>query len=166
MLYILMGVAGSGKTTAGRALAAALGCAFLEGDSLHPAANIEKMAHGIALDDADRAPWLAAIRRRLERAAQSGGDLVVACSALKQRYRDQLDAGLPVRWIYLRAAAAVLRRRLEQRQGHYMKATLLASQLADLEEPRAGSSLVVDATLPVNQIVARIAAERPPNRAG
>lgn len=154
-----MGVAGSGKTTVGQALATALACQFLEGDSLHPQANVDKMAHGIPLNDSDRAPWLAAIRTRLEAAARQGGDLVVACSALKQRYRDQLDAGLPVRWIYLRGSTELLHRRLAQRQGHYMKASMLASQLADLEEPRASDALVINAALAPGQIVAAIQAD-------
>jgi gluconokinase len=158
MIYLVMGVSGAGKTTVGRALAAALGCAFLEGDSLHPAANIEKMAHGIPLDDADRAPWLAAIRKHLEAAAEAGQTLVVACSALKQRYRDTLDHGLEVRWIYLRGDPAVLQRRLRQRQGHYMKANMLASQLADLQEPAPRSALILDAALPVAAIVAQVLA--------
>lgn len=151
-----MGVAGAGKTTVGRALAQALGCAFLEGDTLHPPANIEKMAHGIPLNDADRAPWLTAIRKKLEEAAATGSDLVVACSALKQRYRDTLDHGLPVRWIYLQSDPALLHQRLEQRQGHYMKAKMLASQLADLEPPSAANAVIVDAALPPDQIVARV----------
>lgn len=153
-----MGVAGAGKTTVGRALAEALGCTFLEGDSLHPPANVEKMAHGIPLNDADRAPWLAAIRKMLEATAAAGSDLVVACSALKQRYRDTLDHGLPVRWIYLRGDPALLQQRLEQRQGHYMKANMLASQLGDLEPPSAASAVIVDAALPPDQIVAQVLA--------
>ncbi|HET9784480.1 MAG TPA: gluconokinase [Terriglobales bacterium] len=158
MIYLVMGVSGAGKTTVGRALAVALGCDFLEGDSLHPAANIEKMAHGIPLDDADRAPWLAAIRRHLEAAARAGRMLVVACSALKQRYRDQLDHGLAVRWVYLRGDPAMLHQRLAHRQGHYMKANMLASQLADLEEPSPQSALIVDAALPLPAIVAQVLA--------
>lgn len=153
-----MGVAGAGKTTVGRALAQALGCAFLEGDTLHPPANVEKMAHGIPLNDAERAPWLAAIRRKLEEAAAAGADLVVACSALKQRYRATLDHGLPVRWIYLQGDPALLQQRLELRQGHYMKANMLASQLADLEPPSAASALIVDAALAPAQILAQVLA--------
>lgn len=158
MIYLVMGVAGAGKTSVGRALAQALGCAFLEGDALHSPANRDKMAHGIPLDDADRAPWLAAIRQRLEAAAAAGQTLVVACSALKQRYRDTLDHGLAVRWIYLRGDPALLHQRLAERQGHYMKAGMLASQLADLEEPEAASALIVDAGLPVATLVRRILA--------
>jgi gluconokinase len=158
MIYLVMGVSGAGKTTVGRALAAALHCDFLEGDTLHPRANIEKMAHGIPLDDADRAPWLAAIRLRLEAAARAGRTLVVACSALKQRYRDTLDHGLAVRWIYLRGDPALLHQRLEGRQGHYMKANMLASQLADLEEPAPASALILDAAQPAAAIVQQVLA--------
>lgn len=143
MLLIVMGVSGSGKTTVGVRLAQALGAAFLEGDSLHPASNIAKMSNGIPLDDADRAPWLAAIRVRLETAARQESSLVTACSALKQKYRDFLATGLPVTTIYLKGSESMLYQRLKQRQGHYMKADMLASQLATLEEPR--DAIVVDA---------------------
>jgi len=167
MLVLVMGVSGAGKTTVGVALAQRLGCAFLEGDRLHPAANVAKMAAGIPLDDADRAPWLAAIRARLEAAAKAGTGLVVACSALKRQYRDFLGATLaapdPLRCVYLRGDEAMLYQRLEARQGHYMKANMLASQLRDLEEPGPDEgAIVLDAGLPVAEIVARAAAALAP----
>ena len=104
MIIVLMGVAGSGKTTVGPRLAERLGCPFLDGDALHPPANVAKMAAGIALTDADRLPWLAAIHARVLDAFRSGDSLVVACSALKASYRAVLSEGVPVAWVYLKGA--------------------------------------------------------------
>jgi gluconokinase len=156
MILVLMGVSGSGKTTVGRLVAEALRCDFLEGDSLHSAANVEKMAHGIPLTDADRQPWLEAIRARIEQAHRAGETLVVACSALKQAYRDFLDATVPVRWVYLEGPEALLYSRIEHRVGHYMKASMLASQIAALEPPK--DALTVDVTPPPEQIAQTILA--------
>ncbi|MGH9415990.1 MAG: gluconokinase [Terriglobales bacterium] len=155
-IILVMGVSGSGKTTVGRLLANRLGCAFLEGDTLHPAANITKMSNGIPLDDTDRAPWLAAIRQHLETARQARTGLVVACSALKQRYRDFLAATGAVRWVYLYGSPELLRSRLEARHGHYMHVNMLASQLADLEPPR--DAIAVDITPPPEEIVEQVLA--------
>ncbi|MCC7418513.1 MAG: gluconokinase [Acidobacteria bacterium] len=130
-----MGVAGSGKTTVGTMLADALHCRFLEGDLLHSRANVEKMSHGIPLTDADRAPWLEAIHTRLLDARQRGRCLVVACSALKQAYRSALAEGVPIAWVYLKGSPGVIRSRLQHRTQHYMKADMLTSQFAALEEP-------------------------------
>lgn len=154
MLIVVMGVSGSGKTTVGELLAARLGCGFLEGDALHPAANIAKMAAGHPLDDCDRAPWLAAIHARLAAAATAGQSLVVACSALKQSYRDTLAAdGLKLTWVYLKGARALLYARLVARHGHFFKADMLDSQLADLEEPTGASVITVDvADLPATLV--------------
>ena len=149
-----MGVAGSGKTVVGSLLAEALHCAFLEGDSLHSAANVEKMSHGIPLTDTDRAPWLAAIHARLLEAFSRGQDLVAACSALKQSYRTVLSEGIPVHWVYLRGTAALIRSRLQHRKGHYMKADMLASQFGALEEP--SDALVADITQSPAAIVEQI----------
>jgi gluconokinase len=151
MIAIVMGVAGSGKTTVGAMLAEALHCSFLEGDALHPPANVEKMSRGIPLTDADRAPWLAAIRARIEAAVSSRQCLVVACSALKQHYRDFLSRGISVDWIYLKGSAELIASRLRHRHEHYMKAGMLPSQFADLEEP--AGALVVDISLPPEAIL-------------
>lgn len=152
-----MGVSGSGKSTIGILLARALACPFLEGDSLHPPANIEKMSRGQPLTDADRAPWLAAIHARLLEADRTGHSLVVACSALKQSYRDTLSAGVPnLRWVYLTGPESVLRARLESRQGHFFKADMLASQLADLEPP--ANAIVADIRLPPAELTREILA--------
>jgi gluconokinase len=141
-IMVLMGVAGAGKTTVGQLLAAELGWAFLDADTLHPAANIEKMTRGIPLSDADREPWLAAVHTRIVEAFQKHEDLVVACSALKQRYRETLSRGVDVTWVYLKGSEEMIRARLQRRQHHFMKAQMLASQFADLEEPT--DAIVVD----------------------
>lgn len=135
MIIVIMGVTGSGKSTVGPLLASELLCRFLDGDSLHSPGNVEKMAHGIPLTDADRVPWLAAIHARIVSSFQRGDHLVVACSALKQRYRDTLSSGVTITWVYLKGSAALIRERLQHREHHFMKAQMLASQFAELEEP-------------------------------
>lgn len=133
---VVMGVSGCGKSSVGQGLAAALGLAFVEGDALHPPANVAKMAAGTPLTDADRAGWLAVIGERLAHARAAGCGLVVSCSALKRRYRDGLRAACPsLRFVYLHGSAELLRPRLQARRGHYMPASLLDSQLATLEPP-------------------------------
>ena len=156
-IVVLMGVSGSGKTTVGRMLASAMDCAFLEGDSLHSAANVEKMSHGVPLTDDDRAPWLAAIHSRLLDAYRRRQSLVVGCSALKRSYRTLLADGIPITWIYLKGSAALIRSRLQHRTGHYMKADMLASQVEALEEP--SDALIVDVLQPPGTIVEQILAE-------
>ena len=149
-----MGVSGSGKTTIGRMLADAIPCPFLEGDGLHSEANIEKMSRGIPLTDADRAPWLSAIHARMVDADTRGDSLVVGCSALKQSYRTVLAADLAVTWVYLKGSPNLIRSRMLHRPGHFMKAEMLASQFAALEEPR--DAIVVDVSQPPGAIVDRI----------
>ena len=114
MIVVLMGVTGSGKTTLGRLLAGQLGWTFVEGDDFHPPANVQKMHRGEPLTDADRAPWLRALRARVDELAAAGRSAVVACSALKQAYRDVLADGRPeVMFVHLTAPAAVIRDRLD-----------------------------------------------------
>lgn len=133
---VVMGVSGSGKSTVGQGLAQALGVRFLEGDALHPPQNVQRMAAGIALTDADRQGWLALIAQALAQSAQQNEGLVVACSALKRTYRDQLRAAcVGLRFVYLHGDAVLLAQRLQSRQGHYMPPSLLASQLDTLEPP-------------------------------
>jgi len=136
-LYVIMGVSGAGKTLIGAQLARALDVAFVEGDDLHPAANVERMTAGIPLTDENRHGWLIAIAARLRDAKRAGVGLVVACSALKRRYRELLrsvGAG-DVRFVYLKGDRALLAERMAQRPGHFMPPALLDSQLATLEEP-------------------------------
>lgn len=133
-IVVVMGVSGSGKTTVGTALATSLGWEFLDGDDLHPPANVAKMAAGVPLTDDDRGPWLDAIGRWIDVRRSSGAGAVVACSALRRAYRDLLSRGRPdVAFCHLAVDADNLRDRLAQRRGHYLPASLLASQLATLE---------------------------------
>jgi gluconokinase len=142
-ILVLMGVAGCGKTTVGRLLAQRLGASFFDGDEFHPPANIAKMASGQALTDADRAPWLATLNAMLLESMQRGESAVLACSALKQSYRDALAQGIDgIRFIYLKGDFDTINRRLLARKGHYMKAGMLESQFAALEEP--ADALTVD----------------------
>ena len=147
MIVVLMGVTGSGKTTLGQLLADQLGWTFVEGDAFHPEANVQKMRRGEPLTDADRAPWLRALRARIDELAAAGRSAVVACSALKQAYRDVLADGRPeVVFVHLAAPAAVIRDRLDHRRGHFMPAALLDSQLATLETPAGVLTVDVSAS--------------------
>jgi gluconokinase len=154
VIVVVMGVAGSGKTTIGKLLADAIPCPFLDGDLLHSPANVEKMSHGIPLTDADRAPWLSAIHARMLDACNRGDSLIVGCSALRQSYRAVLADGLPVTWVYLKGSPELIRDRMLQRASHFMKANMLASQFAALEEP--SDALVADVSEPPDAIVERI----------
>lgn len=153
-IIVVMGVSGSGKSSVGRALAAALACPFLEGDAVHPPANVEKMRQGTPLEDADRWPWLDRIAEWIAANGAAGG--VVACSALRRSYRERLrraDSGL--RFVHLDVPAAELLRRMEQRR-HFMPASLLHSQLETLESPGVEEcALTVDATQAQEAIVAQ-----------
>jgi gluconokinase len=140
-VIVLIGVAGSGKTTVGKLLAARLDWPFADADDYHPAANIEKMRSGIPLTDIDRQPWLDRLRSLIAAWIESGAHGVLACSALKQAYRDHLRVNHQVRFVYLKVEKKLLRERLQQRPGHYMKAVMLESQLATLEEPAEATSV-------------------------
>jgi gluconokinase len=145
MVIVLMGVSGSGKTTVGKRLAKALGAEFAEGDAYHPPANVEKMRSGVPLDDADRQPWLERLGAEIGGWLERGQDVVLASSALKQRYRDLLKAGRPdVRFVYLRGSEPLIRDRLKRRRGHYMPPSLLKSQFAALEEPEDAIAVDID----------------------
>lgn len=152
---VLVGVAGSGKTTIGRLLASRLGVPFVDADDFHAPANRERMARGEALDDAARAHWLAALQAELASHAAAGRGCVLACSALRERYRERLRAGAAeVRFVHLRVAPEVLRARLQQRRGHFFPASLLPSQLATWEPLTAG--LEIDADGPPDRVVATL----------
>lgn len=153
-----MGASAAGKTTVGKELARALAVPFLDGDDFHSPEAIAKMASGEPLSDADRRPWLERLNGRLRSAFESGEGAVLACSALKVRYRDVLARNLPeLRFVYLRADAELLRQRLSQRRDHYMKVEMLESQLETLEEP-GPEAVTVDASEPVGEIVSGIVA--------
>jgi gluconokinase len=142
MVILVMGTTGAGKTTVGKLIADRLGWIFLDADDFHPPANIEKMKHGIPLADADRTPWLANIHARLVQLATDGKNAVLACSALKQSYRDTLSAGLDFRVVYLRGTYEQMRQHILARHGHFAGESILAGQFADLEEPR--DALAID----------------------
>jgi gluconokinase len=155
MIIILMGVSGSGKTTIGERLAQALGWPFYDGDQFHLPANVAKMRQGMPLTDEDRWPWLQALRAHIETRVQQGVSAVLACSALKQAYREHLMIdGAKVKLVYLKGDYDLIYERLAQRQGHFMPPGLLASQFAALEEPEQG--VIVDIVHPPETIVALI----------
>lgn len=145
MIAILMGVSGAGKTTIGQILSRQLGWPLFDADEFHSAASIEKMRSGIPLDDADRWPWLDRMNTMIRQKETQGESVLLACSALKQVYRDRLSKGATeIRWIYLKGSFDLIRERLEARKGHYMKAGLLESQFAALEEPLDALSIEID----------------------
>ena len=136
VVLVLMGVSGCGKTTVARILSERLHWAFEEGDALHPAANVAKMAAGHPLDDTDRAPWLAEVADWVDARLDAGESGVITCSALKRSYRALIDRrGVRVEFVYLHGSRELIALRLAGRQGHFMPSTLLDSQFATLEEP-------------------------------
>lgn len=150
-----MGVSGSGKTTIARRLAEKLDWEFIEADEFHPPENIAKMKAGIPLDDSDRAPWLATLHEKLESTLKAGRHPILACSALKARYRHTLREGVNgLQLVYLKGDYDLLRARLSQREGHYMEPDMLKSQFEALEEP--ANALVVDIHLSPEEIVKKI----------
>lgn len=157
-IVVMMGVAGSGKTTVGRALARRLGWGFQEGDALHPPENVAKMRAGNPLDDQDRAPWLAAVAACIDRWRRGARSGVITCSALKRQYRDVVIGDRrDVRLVYLRGSRELLAGRLAGRRGHFMPARLLDSQLATLEPPAPDEHAIdVSVDAPVESIVERI----------
>jgi gluconokinase len=149
---VVMGVASCGKTVVGEALASRLGVAFVEGDSLHPRANVEKMSAGVPLTDEDRWPWLTQVGEALR--GEMG--VIASCSALKHAYRAHIAtaAQRPVAFVFLDGSRALLERRIAERRGHFMPPSLLASQLATLERPgRDERAQVFDIDQPVETIV-------------
>lgn len=158
LVVVMMGVSGSGKTTIARGVAGRLGWDVLEGDAYHPPVNVEKMSHGIPLDDSDRLPWLHAIAAAIDAELAAGRSSIVACSALKRGYRDILiGARRNVALVYLKGAPDLLAERMKRRTGHFMPPSLLASQLATLEEPGPDEApIVVSVAPPPEEIVDRV----------
>jgi gluconokinase len=154
MIVIVMGVVGAGKTTVGRLLAEQLGWQFADADDFHPASNVEKIRHGISLNDDDRQPWLASLRNAITAWIAQHRNVVLACSALKRSYRQELVVGPEVRFMYLKGSADLIADRLRARHGHFAGEQILASQFADLEEPNEAVTVEIDST--PNQIVAEI----------
>lgn len=147
IVIVVMGVSGAGKTTIGRLVAERLSAAFEEGDDYHPPENVAKMHAGMPLDDADRGPWLARLNREIGAWIRAGRKTVLACSALKASYRDRLKGGQDgVAFVFLKGTEASIGERLAKRTGHYMPASLLASQLATLEEPADALVVKTDGT--------------------
>ena len=142
MIVIVFGVSGAGKTTIGKLLAEQLGWQFYEADDFHPRANIDKMRSGRPLTDEDRWPWLERLRERIDQSLAAGENAVLACSALKRKYRDCLRVNSDVKFVFLRGDYAVVAKQLRHRRGHFMNPALLQSQFADLEEPRPDESAI------------------------
>ena len=155
MVVVVMGVSGAGKTTVGTLLATVLGWQFVDGDLLHPAANTEKMRAGVALTEQDRAPWLAALHEVVQRTIDRRESIVIACSALKARYRDALRRDCRgVRFVYLKVPQGVAVERSAARVGHFAGPALVPSQFATLEEP--ADALTLDGARPPEETVAAI----------
>jgi len=153
--YIVMGVSGSGKSSVGKALADHLGWAFYDADDLHPSKNVAKMAAGIPLDDSDRTPWLAALHDLISSSLKANKSGVLACSALKERYRQQLTRdNQGIRIVYLKGDYDLIWSRMERRAEHYMKPHMLKSQFDALEEPT--EAIVMDVSMSVEEIVQAI----------
>jgi gluconokinase len=154
MIAIMMGVTGSGKTTVGKLLADEFGWQFVDADDFHPPANVEKMRSGIPLTDEDRRPWLAQLRSQIQLWITQHRNVVLACSALKKSYREDLQAGPDVRFVYLKGSAELIGERLRARHGHFAGTQILAGQFADLEEPT--DAVTVDISATPDQIVGEI----------
>ncbi|NUF14341.1 gluconokinase [Acinetobacter lactucae] len=157
MIVIAMGVCGTGKTLIGELLSEQLACEFLDGDTLHSAANKSKMSQGIPLTDEDRMPWLQAIRKVIEEKQQAGETAVFTCSSLKRVYRDILRGpDQNVQFVYLKGSYELLQQRLAERAGHFFDPALLQTQLDTLEEPDAHEAITIDITLTPEQIVMQV----------
>ena len=154
MIVVVMGVTGSGKTTVGALLAGQLGWEFVDADSFHPQANVEQIRRGIPLTDEERAPWLASIREAMRHWVDEKRNVVLACSALKQVYRDQLHLDPEVKLVYLKGSYDLIYERLSLRKGHFATAQLLTSQFETLEEPH--DALTIDIDRPPEEIVNEI----------
>jgi gluconokinase len=162
VIVIVMGVSGCGKSTVGFGVAANLGWPFLDGDDLHPPANVAKMAAGHPLTDADRAPWLEAIGEHMAAWHDAGRSGVMACSALRRSYRDALRAHSPATFVLLDVSVELLRARVAHRREHFMPPSLLDSQLATLQRPGPDEdaiTIAITSEVPPGELVARVLSE-------
>jgi len=151
MIIILMGVSGSGKTTLGKQLSLVLQCPFYDGDDFHTPEARLKMGRGEPLIDEDRQPWLENLSRKMKKWKVQSPQTILACSALKQKYRDFLSQNFEITWVYLKGDKALIKERLKQRQGHYAGVPLLDSQFDSLEEPQ--NAIVLDISNPPERLV-------------
>jgi gluconokinase len=158
MIFIIMGVSGSGKSTVGKSVSKELGWKFYEGDEYHPAENVQKMKNGSPLNDEDRLPWLLSLRKIIEDAFEKKENIIISCSALKQAYRDILKVNDEVKFIYLKGSYDLIKKRMEVRANHFFKPAMLKSQFETLEEPEAvieiDISVATEST--INEVVNRI----------
>lgn len=146
MIVIVMGVVGAGKTTVGMLLAQQMGWEFADADDFHPSTNVEKIRNGIPLTDADREPWLDLLRAKIVEWTLKGQSVVLACSALKKKYRAKLDAAPDVRFVHLKGGRELIASRLSLRRDHFANDSILASQFADLEEPEEAVTVQIAET--------------------
>lgn len=158
MLIVVMGVSGVGKSTVGKALAVRLHCDFVDADDYHSPENIKKLSAGDPLTDEDRQPWLETLHRLLASYQSNKKDAVLACSALKQKYRDTIESGLAVQWVYLKSPEAAIAERLAKRVGHFANPKLLHSQFEILEEPANAITVQMNGSLSeqVDLIIAQL----------
>ncbi len=154
--FVVMGVSGCGKSTVGKALAIHLNCPFYDADDFHPPENLAKMGRGVPLDDMDRAPWLASLAELIRKHLEKGETAVLACSALKKRYRDQLRVSRQVQFIYLEGNFDIIWQRMQARQNHYMKAEMLHSQFKALEPPDEDEAIAAPIDQTVDDILTQI----------
>ncbi|ACK66583.1 carbohydrate kinase, thermoresistant glucokinase family [Rippkaea orientalis PCC 8801] len=155
MIYIVMGVSGSGKTTIGQKLSEKLNYLFYDADDFHPIENIEKMRQGIALTDCDRQPWLKRLQDLIESLENKQQNAIIACSCLRKSYRELLNNNDHyIQWIYLKGRFEQILQRLENRENHFMKSNLLQSQFQALEEPK--NAIIIDISLSVEEIIKQI----------
>jgi gluconokinase len=158
VIVIIMGVAGAGKTTIGALLAKRLGWLFVDADSFHSPANIEKIKKGTALDEADREPWLDAIREAELQWSEEKRNVILACSALRRSYRKKLDVGPEATFVYLKGSKELISQRLNSRKGHFAGRALLSSQFSTLEEPQDAITIEVEKSPEeiVREVLARL----------
>ncbi len=154
--FVVMGVSGCGKTTVGEKLAAHLNCLFYDADDFHPPKNIAKMGRGVPLNDMDRAPWLAQLAALIQEHLENGETAVLACSALKKRYRDKLRVSRQVQFVFLEGSFDIIWQRMQARQNHYMKAEMLHSQFEALEPPDEDEAIAASIDQTVDDIVTQI----------